>query len=400
MTIKPISGINFLIEFKFLVACCQATPDKNDIDFIEKQLKVLSIKQIILFSTKHAVLPILYTRLKKLAQENKISSFTQLMETLDKHYQFYVKNNIQMSAQLLKMTQLLENNGYHALAFKGPTLAQKAYGNITYRQYVDLDILVDENHVFKVASLLKTEGYSTVKPLSLLQKSTYLSSAKDFSLFHQGTHTELHWRLFENKYNITLEHCLSKEHYQNVKINDQNIKTLENETLLVYLCLHGAKHIFNRLAWICDIDRLIRCDNIDWEKAASIATQARTKRSYLLGLSLAHYLFATPIPPQVIQEISDISIQKLQETTLRHINLKSKETDVFKTNLITFLFQSKLFDSNLEALRFQLLTLFSVSTTDCQTFNLPNTLSFLYILLRPLRLIFSSLSHLLRFILR
>jgi len=37
---------------------------------------------------------------------------------------------------------LLEENGIEALTFKGPALAQMAYGDTSLRHYSDLDILI------------------------------------------------------------------------------------------------------------------------------------------------------------------------------------------------------------------------------------------------------------------
>ena len=47
-----------------------------------------------------------------------------------------------MSAELIRIMKLLEKNDIKALAFKGPVLSQMVYGDITLRQYVDLDVLI------------------------------------------------------------------------------------------------------------------------------------------------------------------------------------------------------------------------------------------------------------------
>ncbi|RRS30903.1 MAG: hypothetical protein P794_05210 [Epsilonproteobacteria bacterium (ex Lamellibrachia satsuma)] len=114
------------------------------------------------------------------------------------------QRNILMSAELLKIMQLLEKNSIEALAFKGPTLSQMAYGDITLRQFGDLDILVDEKDAFQAAELMSKNGHVAILPLTILSNKTCLHTAKDFSLMSTpgGVHTELHWRLFERRYNI------------------------------------------------------------------------------------------------------------------------------------------------------------------------------------------------------
>jgi hypothetical protein len=46
-------------------------------------------------------------------------------------YTQIAQRNMMMSAELLKIMQLLEKNQIESLAFKGPSLAQMAYGDIT-----------------------------------------------------------------------------------------------------------------------------------------------------------------------------------------------------------------------------------------------------------------------------
>ena len=296
-----------------------------------------------------------------------------------------------MSAELIKIMKLLKENQIEALAFKGPALSQMAYGDITLRQYVDLDILVDENDAFEAAKLMSENGHQTLLPLNILSNKTCLHTAKDFSLISKtgGVHTELHWRLFEKKYNISLLSCSINKKCQTVKINNHEIKTLQNELLLVYLCLHGAKHAFERIEWICDIDRLIRSSNVNWDEAIDIAEQSHSKRSFYLGLSLAYHLLHTPLPSGTLSNINADDIKLIQTMTEQQMSERNTKRSEFKRNRDTFFYQSKLFDKKSDMIRFYLSTFFKISTTDCQTFVLPEKLKFFYIILRPVRLIWS-----------
>jgi hypothetical protein len=299
-----------------------------------------------------------------------------------------------MSAELLKIMQLLEKNQIKALAFKGPALAQMAYGDITLRQYSDLDILVDEADAYRAGKLMSEHGHTPILPLSILSNKTCLHTAKDFSLLSKGgVHTELHWRLFEKKYNIQLLSCATEQKCQSITINGKRIQTLQNELLLVYLCLHGAKHAFERIEWICDIDRLIRTSNVDWDHTITLAEQSHSKRSFYLGLSLAHTLFSTHLPKTLVTAIQNEEIRQLQTFTLEKMAARKSDRSDLEKNRETFDYQSKLFDTRLDRLRFRFSTFFKISTTDCQTFNLPEQLKFLYIILRPIRLIYSHLKN-------
>ncbi|RRS30904.1 MAG: hypothetical protein P794_05215 [Epsilonproteobacteria bacterium (ex Lamellibrachia satsuma)] len=156
---------------------------------------------------------------------------------------------------------------------------------------------------------------------------------------------------------------------------------------MVYLCLHGAKHAFERIEWICDIDRLIRISDVNWEEAITIAERSHSKRSFFLGLSLAHHLLQTVLPSEITESIDADDIRTLQVMTLEQMSEKNNVRSDFKRNKDTFFYQAKLFDQKSDMLRFYLSTFFKISTNDCQTFILPENLKLLYIILRPIRLI-------------
>ena len=418
-------------DLKFLIACCQTKSSKDDINFIISYLSQVTHYQcpdrkcpwgaLITTASQHGILPLVYKTIKQIvsrhpellelnsdtpvskeqegcvsgSNESQSSSLSPqhltlntLFSNLKTSYIQIAQRNILMSAELLKIMRLLEKNQIEALAFKGPALAQMAYGDITLRQYSDLDILVDEDDAFKAGKLMSENGHKAILPLTILSNKTCLHTAKDFSLMSKsgGVHTELHWRLFEKKYNISLLSCAVDKKCQTVSINNKEIKTLQNELLLVYLCLHGAKHAFERIEWICDIDRLIRSSEVNWEEAISIANQSHSKRSFYLGLSLAHHLFHTPLPSETQKNINADDIQMLHVMTLKQMTEKNSERSDFKRNRDTFFYQAKLFDQKRDMLRFYLSTFFKISTTDCQTFTLPENLKFLYIILRPIRL--------------
>ena len=294
-----------------------------------------------------------------------------------------------MNAELLRIMELLEANSIEALAFKGPTLAQMAYGNITLRQYLDLDILVREDDAFRAGKLMSENGHVPVLPLTILSSKTCLHTAKEFSLVNAdtSTHTELHWRLFKRKYNISVLSGTMEKKYQRVTINGKEIPTLRNEPLLVYLCLHGAKHTFERIEWICDIDRMVRSSDIDWEETIAIADRSNSKRSFYLGLSLAHNLFSAKLPENIMQSIASKDIIALEAMTLKQLSERNDAKNVFEKRKDTFFYQSRLFDRRSDMLHFYFSTFFKISAYDCEAFILPEKLKFLYIILRPVRLV-------------
>jgi len=396
-------------DLQFLVNCGKTNPSKEDINFIHSYLTPISNYQLLITAAlQHGILPLVYKTIKKLHKNSQLpinnapsgnalgvhQSLEHFLTDLKSTYSQIAQRNMLMSAELIRIMNLFKENNIEALAFKGPVLSQMAYGDITLRQYVDLDILVDEKDAFRAGKIMSENGHTAVLPLKVLQNNTCLHTAKDFSLVSRGgVHTELHWRLFAKKHAISIMSCSTDKKCQKVYINNQALVTLQNELLLVYLCLHGAKHAFERIEWICDIDRLIRNTKIHWGESITIAERSNSKRSFYLGLSLSYHLFHTPLPDEIKNQIVLDDIIQLQKMTLKQLTEKKTNKSDFQNNKETFFYQSKLFDKKSDMIRFHLSTFFKISTQDCQTFILPEQLKFLYIILRPIRLLLTYIQR-------
>ncbi|MBD3790221.1 MAG: nucleotidyltransferase family protein, partial [Campylobacterales bacterium] len=170
-------------QMQCIIACCQSKPTQKDIDLICSYLsQITNYESLITAASQHGVLPLVYKTLKKLSESNSSlltptsslaapaaldpsdvnrntnnepsqsdnihsslltphSSLENILTELKAHYMSISRRNMLMSAELLRIMKLLEANNIEALAFKGPALAQMAYGNITMRQFGDLDVL-------------------------------------------------------------------------------------------------------------------------------------------------------------------------------------------------------------------------------------------------------------------
>ena len=99
-----------------------------------------------------------------------------------------------------------------------------------------------------------------------------------------------------------------------VEIGGQRLRTFPVEDTLVMLCVHGAKHFWERIGWVLDIAKLATAQEVNWTLAMQIAAKMESTRVFLLGLYLAHDLFEAPLPEQLLEEIGgDRTVQELAE---------------------------------------------------------------------------------------
>jgi hypothetical protein len=292
-----------------------------------------------------------------------------------------VKHNMLLTSELIKIMKSLEENDIKAIAFKGPTLAQLAYGDITLRQYVDLDILVEKEEIFKIESLLK-DKYKRALKLTSSQENIWFKYAHDLGLVHEnGVNIEFHWLMFDSNHPINLSKIdFFKESIKTV-ISNQNINTISNEKLLVYLCIHGSKHLYERIEWVCDIDRFIKTQKIDWEKVEDIIKNDNSKRFFLLGLFLTKLLYNTYLGKNYEKEYD-----KKYEFIASHIfdtwNNKQKLDN--KNNIKYML---RLFVSKSDKLKYINKIYFKPTFSEYWYMNFPKPLYFLYYPLRQYLLV-------------
>ena len=375
-------------ELTFLITCCKAVLSEDDKHYIATTIKseLLNKKALIELSYRHAVLPLLYTTLKNILPEEK------LISTLKPYYMNTIQKNMSMSLELIEVLHLFKKFEIDALCFKGPVLSQVAYGDITLRQYGDLDILIKKEDKQKMIDLMIRNKYSPEITLKEQTKHTFLNAVNvlGFSTPSAKSFIEIHWRLLSKNYAIHWEESLLWNKTTSIQINHQTIQTLHFEQSLLYLCAHGSKHLFERLSWVCDIDRSVRNEkNIDWETLLNNAEKLGIRRILLLSLSLAQKLLNLPLPKEIEKKIAtDTTIESLLTSIIRlHFSHYAKREKSYSTFKLLYLMRENTNDK----FHFIWSALFATKFDDFKFIQLPTYLAFLYPLVRPLRLIIKYL---------
>jgi len=303
-----LNNIELNNDLKFLIACCQTEPSEDDKKFILSHLSQVTNYEcpvgkypwatLITTAAQHGILPLVYKTLKKRYADHLPE---QLLVDLKSSYTQIAQRNILMSAELIRIVKLLENNDIKTLAFKGPTLAQMVFGDITLRQFGDLDFLIKKKDLQKVTKLFRDQGYKPLLELTKVQENTWYKYAKDMSFIHpkKGLHVEMHWLLLDNDYPLQVDLDAIWEQPQDVNLNGRQIQTFSTESLLIYLCIHGSKHLWERIGWVKDIDQMIRTQTIDWNRIIPELKKSGFERMVFLGLYLSQKLFQTHLPDSI-----------------------------------------------------------------------------------------------------
>ena len=314
-----------------------------------------------------SVPPRVLSRLKHAAQENTRSSLF-------------------LAGELVKVLEFLEDNGIHAIPFKGPTLALQAYGDVALRQFADLDILVHKSDVLRAKQLLIRRGFKPMPELTATQQAALLRFDCAYNFNNgQGIVLDLHWGFVERHFSLQIDSNGLWNRLEPLTIGGRQLLTLSSEDLLLILCLHGFTHFWERLGWICDVGNLIdRQKDIDWQLVLQNAASFGMLRILSLGLLLAGDLFEAQLPPKVLKVVlRDHEVQRVAEQVQARLFTKSG----IQRGLLD---RAGLFLGMRERKRDKIRSCFSLIATprtyDWMFLSLPDSLFFFYYLVRPLRL--------------
>lgn len=218
---------------------------------------------------------------------------------------------LRIAHQLRVLADLFSARGIAILPVKGPVLAATAYGDVALRgASVDLDLVVHGTDLDAAVELMTASGYVRFEPA--IDEHDHEQWESEAHLFPTGPGVlvELHTELIGNFYTapVDLDAVLTRSTRR--ELLGTTLPVLAPEDLLLYLCLHGARHMWSRMLWVCDIDALLRAtQDFDWEALLERASAIEAKQRVLLGVYLAHHMLGTPLP--------EAQRRLLQKTSLR-----------------------------------------------------------------------------------
>jgi len=190
------------------------------------------------------------------------------------------------SAELKGVLRACEERGIAIVPLKGPFLAERLYGSTALRASLDLDLLVAKADVARTEAMLAAIGFTPGTPDDYHRQ------------WYRGTTTvELHHNV-ENPlaFDFHVEQALQR--VRRADFEGQRCWQLAPEDELLFLCLHGVRHRFERLSLVLDLqlafEKLSPADA--WNPRPETA---KLGSLLVLGFSMARRLqpgFSTAVP--------------------------------------------------------------------------------------------------------
>ena len=368
-----------------LLLCCARVTASDRVVARMREIAASGIdwEYLFLLARRHSVVPLVYLQLDRHASD---LTPTGALAKLKKHYLENAVRNTVLTAELCRLIECFAARGFDAVPYKGPVLALFAYGNIALRRFVDLDVIVRKNDVPKAREILLNEGYTPTKSLSLSQQDLLLRTQHNLQ-FSRDNHrliVELHWDVAPHLFASSVNTDQLWQDLIPLDLNGSQVKAFSAADLLFSLCVHGSRHLWERLGWICDVTELLTRHTFDWTTLLHRAAAADSERMLLLGLHLAERLLDAPLPDEIKQRCaSDQRLESLAANVVEHLfngttHVPATSREIFKYNLGV----RKTFSSRARYLLYML----RPTDGDLASHSLPASLNFAYYLTRPFRL--------------
>jgi hypothetical protein len=162
------------------------------------------------------------------------------------------------------------------------------------------------------------------------------------------------------------------------------VPDMNPEVTLLVLCMHGSKHVWSRLIWVCDVAQLLAArPGLDWKETFAQAKRHGLSRALALGVLLSHRITGVPVPPAVLKNLgADSAISALA----MHIDENLFDAPG-SLPLSRVPYNLRLLDFSDRARLILSAEYWRPNDRDIEAFPLPKPLYPLYFLIRPIRIL-------------
>ena len=290
-------------EQEFILRCARLRQDAANSDrIVELSRGGLNLSEVVAATLQHNLAPVVYERLGAV---EGVPLPAERRNMLREAVRDSSRWSLILLQEMFRLYQQFESEEIPALPYKGPVLAWLAYGDFTRRACTDLDFVVPQQYIPQAASVLERAGYTPACDPRELHAGDEPQAPGEYA-FLRGVNfirVELHTERTLRYFPVALDFGNMARRLLRVQLAGRTLRTFSVEDTLVMLCVHGAKHFWDRLGWILDIAGMVSSQPVDWPAALQIAADLKSTRVLLLGLSLAHDLLDAPLPEVVLEQV-------------------------------------------------------------------------------------------------
>jgi hypothetical protein len=353
---------------------------------LKKNINWMKVKKNAL---SHNVLPLLYGTLKNLGEPLVPQGEMNQIKSL---YRNISLKNLRQAQKLHRVIELLSANGIAVIAFKGLALSIQAYGDLSPRNFCDLDLLIQTKDFNKIYDVLTAAGFHSNFPLTNRMKRYWMVFRRDFE-FSDGTNIlDFHHQITQGPRRISLKEKIW-ENQCTEDLLSREIPVLSPEHSLLTLCIHGTKNQWRTLSVTADIAHLIsRHPGLNWKTLVSDAKEIGCFRMLCIGLLLSRQICGLELPDGILElGRKNRKARKFASKYLHQLLIIERTGKTGK--LYETLALIKSLDSFGPRIKYLGHFAFTPTPMDWKFIKLPGFLYPLYYVIRPFRLLVKLISR-------
>ncbi len=288
-------------EFRLLAACSWRAPER----YADRQAvliaglcgEAIDWSRFARLVDQHGIQCLAYENLRRHGGEGGPD---HLLASLKEQKVRIAVASLRQAAETLDLARKFSGQGGELLPLKGAQLSSQLYGEPGMRNSCDIDVLVRRDQVDRACELLEAEGYrcSLLGGALTPRQRDYLKTHfhhLEYSHPERGLFLELHWRFGS----LWTPEQMDEVWRRAVTIDwmGHRTGTPDNDSLLLFLCDHGARHGFYSLKWVGDIARMVACrDEESWQGLLERAEELDLLRTLAHAGLLVHWLCGVDLP--------------------------------------------------------------------------------------------------------
>lgn len=350
---------------------------------VRKEVNWIYLVQL---AMQHETTALLYWNLQRVCPESVPPG---ILKPLAARYQAQAEEVQYRAKELVRILGAFEQQGIFALAYKGPSLAQRLYGNISLREFSkssDLDIIVYESDLPTARAVIESQGYReqerTERELIFRQ--------------HGGERfLELHWHFSTHLCRAPGDPGCFLQRLEVIPLAGATVRSLPLEVYFLVLSLHATKHKWRKLKLICDVAEILASPDVDWDYVVREADKLGLKRMLALGILLAENPLECVGPATLMRRLNlDRTARILAAECRRELLNEPDELWRFHADMKFMLQVRERLSDRMNLFLWEWLWPTTMPDDEDRRFvSIPPSLSVLYYFVRPLRLAWKEISQ-------
>jgi hypothetical protein len=371
-------------QWNFLLAAISSDSQEEYRSRIRTSLRTpVEWGSLLRLADQHGTSSLLYQSLASFESEVPPAVLASLRQGHEKN----IHKSLFLAGELIRILDYFQKLGVEAIPYKGVVLSEAYYGDMALRQSGDMDLFVRQQDVPRIKDAVRNLGYTPRVLISEDAEHDYIGSGYEWTFDSPAGKNllELQWALQPRYYAVDFDMNGVFERAVSVSVAGRTLKTPSSEDLLLILSVHAAKHVWGRVIWLCDIARIVKRENLNWDWIRAQAQALGIERILHITLLLANRFLSVPIPAQIANVlITDNAAQgfvgQIADSVAAGVRYEEEKLSYFRLMM-------RLRERRMDRVRFWSRLTFTPGPGEWNMVRLPKALFPLYRVVRVARLV-------------